>query len=240
MSSNLYTLPGRAPAPITRGEKVSQWVFTHRAQLGLAAGVFALAALLAVTIAMNRRKLAERGAEQLSAARFQASQDKHKEALQILDELINAQRTGPVALQAYLMKGDLLFAQRKFGEAAAVYEEGSLQSTLPDYKALILLGRASAAVELNKYPEAAGFYKDFLRDFPDHFLAPRALMESARLSLALQQPAEARETLERLLMLYPKSPWVAGAQALLSNAKALLPPEPAVPSPNKNDGEKSH
>ncbi len=225
MSSTIYTLPGRVQAPVTKSEKFAQWVLRHRAQLGLAFGLFVLAGFLAVAIVYNRRKLMEGGILQLSAARFQASQGKMKEALQSIDEVLRVQRTNPVAMQAYILKGEMLMQDRKFDEAAKLYQEGVGQASLPDYKALMVIGQASAAVELQKFSDAVALYEKFLHDYPNHYLVPRSYMELGRLRSVQKEWKEARAAYERLLTLYPKSPWAPEAQVHLATVKSQLPSE---------------
>jgi tetratricopeptide (TPR) repeat protein len=236
MSSTIYTLPGRDLAPATKGEKLAQWFFAHRAQFGLAFGLLVVGSGLGIAIGVNRSKMTERGIEQISVARMQSSQGKRKEALQTLEEVLTAHRTNPVAMQAYILKGEMLVQEKKFGEAAETYQEGFGQASFPAYKALMLVGWAAADVEMQKFPAAIERYGSFVRDFPDHYLVPRCLMELGRLHLAQKQWKEARATCERFLTLFPKSPWAPEAQANLAAAKAQLPPEPStVEAPaNKN------
>lgn len=228
MSTSIYSLPGRAQAPITKSEKGAQWLIRHRAQLGLAFGLFVLGGLLAVAIVFNRRKLMEGGILQLSAARFQASKGQMKEALQSIDEVLRVQRTSPVAMQAYVLKGEMLMQERKFDDAAKTYAEGFGQASLPSYKALLVMGQASAAVELQKFPEAVALYENFIRDYPDHYLVPRSYMELGRLRSVQKQWKEAQAAYERLLTLYPKSPWAPEGQANLSSVKSQIPAETPV------------
>ncbi|MBK8575057.1 MAG: tetratricopeptide repeat protein [Elusimicrobia bacterium] len=225
MSSPIYSLPGRTQAPATRGEKMAQWIITHRAQLGLALGLLALTSALSVAIVFNRRKLMEGGILQLSSARYQASKGQMKEAIQSIDEVLRSQRTSPVAMQAYILKGELLTQAGKFEEAAKTYQEGYGQASLPDYRALMWMGQASAAVELQKYPEAVDLYDRFIRDYPGHYLIPRCYMEVGRIRSVQKQWKEARAAYERLLVLYPKSPWAEEAQANLNAVNALSPSE---------------
>jgi tetratricopeptide (TPR) repeat protein len=232
MPSNSFSLPGRrVEAPATKGEKIAQWIVTHRAQLGLALVTLILAGGLTALIVVNRKKLREGGILQLATARYQASQGKQKEALASIDEVIRSQRTNSVGMQAFILKGDLLFNDQKFEEAAKVFQEGYTQASHPAYQVLMLAGQASSSVELQKFAEAVGFYKRLIQDYPDHFLVPRAYMELGRLHSAQQEWTEAKAAYERLLTLYSKSPWAGEAQSLLSVVAGHLPPESVVAQP---------
>lgn len=228
MSSTLYTLPGRTPESSSLGERSFRWLTAHRAQVALVIGMAALVALFSILIVVNRRRLADRGSDQLSMARMQLAAGKRKEALQILDDIVRSQRASAVALQAYVMKGEALMAEGKFSEASDLYEEAFLRATNVAYKPLFLAGMASASVELNMFAEAAGHYRTFLNDYPDHFLVPRVYLELGRLRLELKEPEEARKAFEKLVTLFPKSPWVAEAQSYLAGLPAPAPVNPAV------------
>ncbi len=233
MSSSIYSLPGRAQAPVTKSEKAAQWILTHRNQLGLAFGLFVLGGGLAGAIVFNRRKLMEGGILQLSAARFQASKGQMKEAIKSIDEVLSVQRTNPVAMQAYVLKGELLMQERKFDDASKTYQEGSRQASIREFKALMLAGQASSAVELQKFPEAVQLYDQFIKDYPDHYLVPRSYMELGRLHSVQNQTKEARASFERLLTLYPKSPWASEAQSYVSSMNAAGVSEPPADKTKK-------
>lgn len=219
MSSRIYSLPGRTQAPVTKSEKFAHWILAHRAQLGLVFGLFVVGGGLTGAIVLNRRKLMEGGILQLSAARYQASKGQMKEALKSIDDVLSIQRTSPVAMQGYVLKGELLMQDRKFDEALKNYEDGARQASLPAFQALMVIGQAAASVELKKFPEAVRLYDQFIQKYPDHYLVPRSYMELGRLHSVQSQWKEAETVLERLLTLYPKSPWAAEAQTLLTSVK---------------------
>ncbi len=226
MPSTFYTLPGQTPGVETKGQKVVRWLTTHRAQIGLAVGVAVLAGGLAAAIVANRKKLSDAGILQLTAARFKANQGQLNEAYQNIDDVLKTQRTNPVAMQGFVLKGELLFQEKKFDEAEKNYAEGLRQATAPDYQALMRAGRAAALVELKKFPEAAAEYESLTKDFSGHYLVPRWMMETGRLHGVQSQWAQAQAVFERLLTLYPKSPWAAEAQSNLAFVKSQLPAAP--------------
>lgn len=196
------------------------WARQHRAQLGLALGLAALAGAFAALIVVNRGRLADRGADQLTMARMHLSAGRQKEALQVLDEVIQGNRVNPVGLQAYIIKGDALMHGEKFADASTLYEEAYTRTTHPVYKPMLLAGMAAAAVEMKMYAEAARHYGLFVKEYPEHLLAPRAYMELARLHRVLAAPDESRKIYEKVVALYPKSLWAAEAQSEMGKAPA--------------------
>jgi len=220
MSSTLYTLRGRSPETKSKGDRFFAWAREHRAQLGLGLALAVLAGAFAALIAVNRGRLADRGADQLTMARMQLSAGRQKEALQILDEVIAGNRVNPVGLQATIIKGDLLMTTGKHAEASALYEEAHTRTTNATYKPLLLAGMAASAVEMKMFAEAVRHYQLLVKDYPEHLLAPRACMELGRLHRVLNAPEESRKAYEKVVALYPKSLWAAEAQSEMGVAPA--------------------
>jgi TolA-binding protein len=54
-----------------------------------------------------------------------------------------------------------------------------------------------------------------VKEFPEHFLTPRAHTALARNQMAQQKWADAKSTLEHLIVLYPATPWAKEAKDLL-------------------------
>lgn len=218
------TLPGyRTHKAPSRAEKWAAWAKTHWTQLALGGSVVAVILLLGIAIAASRARLRERTSEVLSTARYQAGTGKKKDAIATLDGVLKSDRTSPGALQAYSMKGELLYSEGQFAEAEAVYREAITQSNHPQYRPLFLMGQASCAVALQKSGEAADALSLFLKEFPDHFLAPRAHMELGRVRYSEQKWSDAQAAFEKVVTLYPKSSWAPEAQAFLAEIKTHLP-----------------
>lgn len=226
------TLPTYRPnGPRSEDAPVVRWVRKHLAQLALAVGVGVLGGVLLFFIVLNRERLAERAADQLSMARGQAGARKVKEALQTLDAILETNRSSPAAMQAYVMKGELLLADNKSKEAEAVYVQALAQATEPAYRALFLSGQAYCAAGLEKWEEAAALNRQFLKEFPEHFLAPRVYMDLGRAEMGAGRWEDAQRAFEKLVTLYPKSVWVADAQALLAETRSHRPVPPPAARP---------
>jgi tetratricopeptide (TPR) repeat protein len=226
------TLPTYRPnGPRSEDAPVVRWVRKHLAQLALAVGVGVLGGVLLFFIVLNRERLAERAADQLSMARGQAGARKVKEALQTLDTILETNRSSPAAMQAYVMKGELLLADNKAKEAEAVYVQALAQATEPAYRALFLSGQAYCAAGLEKWEEAAALNRQFLKEFPEHFLAPRVYMDLGRAEMGAGRWEDAQRAFEKLVTLYPKSVWVADAQALLAETRSHRPVPPPAARP---------
>ncbi|MBU2573718.1 MAG: tetratricopeptide repeat protein [Elusimicrobia bacterium] len=137
------------------------------------------------------------------------------EAAKQLDAIeTNYQNTSAYGF-AMMTKGDFLFKQNKFKEAADEYavvaKQGS-KNLLPF--AVYNLGKArEAASDLAGAQEQ---YKDFLAKYPDHFMAPEAHFSLARTYELTRNQAETQKTYEKIVLLYPETAWAAAAKAKLT------------------------
>jgi|GEM_PF-2074812 len=229
MVSPVYAMPSVRRHHLSRSEIFLEWVKERSGRLALFVFVLVLAGGVGWAVFLNRQKLADRGSEQLSQVQSLIVRGDRKEAHRLLDEILQRERTGPTALQAYLAKGDLFFGEKKFSEATRVYEAGGLQAVRSDYKVLLLAGQASSLVEEKKWAEALAVHEKIMKEFPTHYLTPRVLMESGRLQVVLGKKTEARETFDRVLTLYPKSPWAPSATETLAQLTAAVTSEMIPP-----------
>jgi TolA-binding protein len=185
--------------------------------------VAAVAGVLGSVVAAKLRNARDRAWEQVSFAMSNLAQGNRDEALKTIDALLAAQKSGPVAVQGLLMKTDILSAQGKKADAAAVAREALRQADSPEYKAIAQARVAWALEEAGKPADAAQEYDKFLKTYPDHFLAGRAYAQLGRLQLLLGRPAEAKVTLEKLVTLYPSTVWARDAKDALEELKKLAP-----------------
>lgn len=206
--------------PVTlRLERGARWIVSHWQQMGLILSALAVAGVLGFFVRYNLQKLKERAWEQLSYAQGQASHGQRAEALQTLSVLLASNRSGVLAVQAHLLKTDLLRMDGKTEDAIAAAREALRQANSPEYKALALSALAVALEQAQKWQEAEDAYQNFLKDFPEHFLSARMYESLGRVQMAQQKWSDAQGTLERLITLYPSTPWARNAQDLLTQAK---------------------
>ncbi len=195
------------------------WLVRHWQQVLLAFAAASLAGILASLVVANLGKAEERGWEQLSYVMSQMSQGQKPEALKTLDTLLSSQRSGPVAVNGFLLRSDILLSEGKKDEALAASREALRQAASPEYKALASASVCYVLEEDGKTSEAADAYGRFIKDFPDHFLTPRACAQQGRLLFSLGRLAEAKEVLEKLITLYPSTIWAGDAKAALEGMK---------------------
>jgi tetratricopeptide (TPR) repeat protein len=202
-----------------RLEHGGRWLVRHWQQVLLALGALAVAGAFAALIFFNLQQLQSRAWEQLSTAQGLASRGQVEEALKNVEQLAASHRSGPLASQARLFKGDLLFQQGKGPEAAAAYQEALERADSPELQALALAGLAGARELAQTWDQAATHYERFIKDYPEHFLTPRAYEALGRIQMTQGRWKEAQATFERLITLYPTTPWAKDAQTALAQIK---------------------
>jgi tetratricopeptide (TPR) repeat protein len=203
----------------------------HRHQILIALGVLAGAAVLGGLVFFRLRALRYALQNQLSQAQAMAFSGKTQEALDALTKVVGDSRSSPQGLQANLLRGDLLSSAGKFPDALAAYREVYDQTKSPAYRSLALAGIAYAQEENQNLPEAAARQEQFIKDYPTHYLAGRAYESLARLQMAQSRWNDAQATLEKLITLFPATPWAQTAKERtlpLVKSRAAAGAAPAV------------
>lgn len=126
-----------------------------------------------------------------------------------------------------LTRGDLLFRENKFKEAAVEFAAAGTgaKNLLP----FALYNRGKALEAASDLAGAQAQYKDLLAKYPDHYLAPEAHYSLARAYELAGSPLEARTAYEKIALLYSDTNWSASAKAKL-NPETKPAPEAAKPA----------
>jgi tetratricopeptide (TPR) repeat protein len=209
-----------------RLEAGAAWLVRHRQQVGLALLALLAAGALGGFITFNLRRLRHLAWEQLSAAQAMATHGQRAQALQTVDQLLAAHRSGTIACQAHLFRADVLLLENRTDDALAAYREARRQAGVPELTSLAAAGEAAALEQARRWPEAEESHRAFIRDFPEHFLTARAYQSLGRLQMIQEKWTDAQATLERLVTLYPTTVWAKTAQEYL----AVVKPHTAEPA----------
>jgi tetratricopeptide (TPR) repeat protein len=210
--------------PVRGGPPVSPWIVRHGQQVLLALAAAVAAVLIATFVVTRLQEAGQRAWEQLSYAESLAAQGRVPDAAKTIDSLLASRRTGPETVQALLLKSDLRLREGKKDEALAAAREALRQAVSTEYKSLASLSVARALEENGRPAEAGDAYGKFIKDFPDHFLVPRAYAQRARLMVSLGRLPEARVDFEKLITLYPSTLWAADAKKSLEDLKVSISP----------------
>ncbi|MGA3169640.1 MAG: tetratricopeptide repeat protein [Chthoniobacteraceae bacterium] len=117
-----------------------------------------------------------------------------------------------------LLKAEALFKAQNFADAAALYASLEDSTLIPNYRADSLLKLAWCYMQINQPDRAIAALTSFLKDYPDHRMAPSALAQRA---VAYQQTKDLTSALKdfsQLLDTYPK----AKERELALKEKALI------------------
>jgi tetratricopeptide (TPR) repeat protein len=201
------------------------WIVRHWQQVLLALAVGLTAVLLTALVSSRLQKAEEQAWEQLSYAMAQAAQGQRTGALSTLDNVLSIRRSGAPAVQALLLKSEVLLAEGKKDDALAAAREALRQAPSDEYKALSEMSLAYTLDQTGSADKALEEYLNFIAQNPDHFMVPRAHYQVGRLRAAKGEYAQAKETFEKLITLYPATVWARDAKAALEaiNRTRTLP-----------------
>lgn len=207
------------PETHSKTDLTMAWIKNHRetviGSLVMAAG----ALIFGIWVAVHYAGLREAAWKNLFIAQQTGFSGRYPEAITQLDSIeANFARTSAWGFAA-LTKGDLLFRQEKFKEAAEEYAKVAARGpkNLMPFAFYDLGKTKEAAADL---AGAQSQYKDFLTAYPDHFLAPEVHLSLANVYELANNPAEAKAAYEKIALLYPDTYWAAAAKA------KVMPPQP--------------
>ncbi|MBI4801128.1 MAG: tetratricopeptide repeat protein [Elusimicrobia bacterium] len=214
MPDSTWIHSGAAEAP-KKLDLAFAWIKEHRETVIGSLAVFCGAIIFSLWFLLHYSDLREAAWKNLFIAQQTGYMGNFSEAAKQLDAIgANYSNTSAYGF-AMLTKGDFLFRQNKFREAAGEYAAAAKKGAknLRPF-AVYNLGKAREAA--SDLAGAQAQYKDFLAAYPDHFMAPEAHSALARAYELARNPAEAKTTYEKIVLLYPETSWAAGAKAKLT------------------------
>jgi tetratricopeptide (TPR) repeat protein len=195
--------------------KTLLWIKQYKAQVAAGLLVAALAGFVSSAFFIQRRDNVDKGWEIFSLAQFLAANGKPQEAHQILAQLKTNPPSGALSDYALFAEGIMLTHGGAHTQALANFDQLLTRSNVEKIKPLALLGSARAQEIANALDKARDAYQSFIAQYGDHFGAPEAYENLARLSETLGNREQAVENLERLRVLYPDTVWSRRAEARL-------------------------
>jgi predicted negative regulator of RcsB-dependent stress response len=113
-----------------------------------------------------------------------------------------------------MLQGDLHYPHGEFDQALASYDKAA--QTAPDsLRPYALADKVMTLQAAGKAAECAAAAQSFLDATPDHLLAAQVHVSLARCQLAQGQAEAAKNTLQRISLQYPNTPWAEWASARL-------------------------
>ena len=205
--------------PEARGKMdlAMEWIKNHRETVIGSLVISGAAVIFGVWVAVHYSGLREAAWKSLFIAQQTGYSGNYAEATKQLDSIGTSYRKTSAWGFAALTKGDLLFRQNKFKEAADEYAKVAAngpKNLIPF--ASYSLGKAKEATA--DLSGAQKQYQDFLTAHPEHFLAPDAHFSLASIYELSNNQAEAKAAYEKIALLYPDTSWSAAAKAKLMPA----------------------
>jgi tetratricopeptide (TPR) repeat protein len=228
MPDSTWIQSGTPQAP-DKTTKTLAWIKAHRDAVLGSLVILAGAAIFGIWVALHYSGINETAWKNLFIAQQTALGGNFADAEKRLDE-IEAGFGGTKAWGfAALSKGDLLFREGKFAEAAAEYEKVAAKGR-KDLVPFALYNIGKAREAAGDPAAAQARYKDFLAAYPDHFMAPEAHFSLANVLEISNNQSEAKAVYEKIILLYPETGWAAKAKAkIMPEVKKEDAPAKAAP-----------
>jgi tetratricopeptide (TPR) repeat protein len=201
-------------------EKSVRWVIERRQTILTAGTILAVGLFILSTVIFQKHKAREQGWSMLSFAENQILQGQTAPAAATLNELVKRYHSDPLVEQADQLLGSLSMLSGNAQQAVKMYEEGMKYASNENNKSLLMMSLGTAYEEEGNFQKADETYNEFLKEFPEHYLTPRILMSSIRVETLNNAPGAAREHYEKLLTLYPDTPWTKRAATYLEKNNA--------------------
>jgi outer membrane protein assembly factor BamD (BamD/ComL family) len=194
-------------------ELAAKWVREHQERFWAITGTSFLAVLFLALLVHHQQTESDEAWSQLGGLQGQLSQGKWEETRKGLEAWETRFRGTDASTYAKFIKADLLYRTSDYIQAAQVYGDIGLTGRPEPIRPLALSAQISSEEMAGHVPQAQTLAQTFLDKYPDHFLAAPTYMTQARLAELAGNAAAASAIYERVLLLYPQSPWTALAKA---------------------------
>ena len=194
-------------------DEAVKWVREHQERFWAITGTAFLSILFLALLIHHQQLESDEAWSQLGALQGQLSQGKWDETRKGLETWEARFRGTDASTYAKFIKADLLYRTSDYVQAGHVYGDISQTGRPEPTRPLALSAEISSEEMAGHLPQAQSLAQTFLDQYPDHFLAAPTYMTQARLAELAGNPAAASAIYERVVLLYPQSPWTALARA---------------------------
>jgi len=201
----------------TKTDQALLWIKKNRETFIGSLVILLAAGIFATYFFMHYRGLRDTAWKNLFMAQQAGFGGNVEQAQQQLSAIEASFGSTSAAPYASLTKGDILFAQGKFKEAAAEFSKVVNNKDLAPF-AIYNLGKAKEAD--GDLPGAQAQYAELLSKHPEHFIAPEAHAALARTQEMSGAKDLAKTTYEKIALLYPDTSWAMEAKARLGQPAA--------------------
>jgi predicted negative regulator of RcsB-dependent stress response len=206
-----------------------EWIKKNQATFLSVAGIVTGLIVFAVFFIYRMQTLKTSAADRLSMAQGMLYQGQKDQAFGVFDEIITGYGKTGIAVQAALIKADYLMGQKNYAEAEKTLLPLTARTTPKEMIPLAYIVLGAAQENSGKYDEAIKTYNDYLAKYSAHFVTPKVYESLSRIYEIKGDYQNAAVNYERIVALYPNSPWSQRAQeraGVLSSAKEKQSSQP--------------
>jgi len=204
---------------LDNAEKVIAFIKAHRDYVIGSLVSLIIVAVVGYAVAARMQSVRQTAWEKLFQAEQLAYADKVDDSFKVIAEIDKDFSGSDVWPYAQLLKGDTLFQQKKYADAAAAYENLIKRGKPALLQPFAYAGDVESLESAGNYSEAIAKAQTFLSKQPEHFLAPQIYLSMARSQELSGNAAGARESYEKVGLHYPNTYWAAMAAAKLTTKK---------------------
>jgi len=195
-------------------EETVDWILQRRREVAYAAAGAAAAAVLLGLFLYSRHARRNEAWDKLSQAELYAYSGRPAEAQSLIQQVTDAGGSSAASALAHMLEGDLQIPGGKYDAAVAAYDKASQDAPEP-LRPFAQAEKILALEAAGKPADCAAAAQSFLDSAPDHLLAAQVHSALARCQLASGKADDAKQTLQRISLQYPNTPWAEWASARL-------------------------
>ncbi len=128
------------------------------------------------------------------------------EVITSINDFLGQNPAGDRSDKARLLKAEYFYKNKRYGEAAKVYQDAGQSLTDRKLKAECLYRAGWCYSQAADWPKTIDAMGAFIEAFPDHENAPKALVQRGFASLKLKAYTDAMRDFDKLIENYPKAP----------------------------------
>lgn len=184
-----------------------QWIKENRQNFFAIVAIIVALIIITIAVYLNLSKNRETAEKYLFIAQqyfIQGNTDKALETIKIIEDNFSKYPAYDFAL---FLKGELFFSQGNFAKAIEEYQNVRKKIKNKDLLPFADYSIIKSFQALKDYQNAISQSEEFIKSYPDHYLTPEIYLALAISYATTKQTEKAKETFEKLSILYPQTSW---------------------------------
>jgi len=191
------------------------WIKKNLSTFYLICGIIIGIILLVIAFYYRNTTLTSRSEERLGVAQSMLYSNKPEDGVKILDEIITSYANTAASFRASIAKAQHLSDTGNYKDAEEILIKLLVSPKPKELEQFAFPLLTKVQENAGKYKEAINNYNDFIKKFPNSYLAPSMLQDLAMLYEITNMPQEAKITYEKITVQFPATSWSAKAQQRL-------------------------